>query len=305
MINCLQKTIDKIDQFQEECQTLITGLKRLLGEDSSIFTMKEDDDGVIYVYKDEDLILTQEEDCTYVSTRVEKNGTLVKEAMKFLKKSLNEAGGSPAPTDFSKGGEEQQLGGMPVQESASKFQELMQLMKQAKMSVDEVIMMNQNIAESYKAKEITKNEVNKLLDKLSQVKVKERFEEEGDTDLRSKVEKFLKQFPNPQDNMVHGLAKKLGVSTDKIEEIFYQVASDSVDDKESIDETSVADIAINTDIDEPKLKKKLKESATFQATAYDNNTGNVKKRTIGRNPNQAVSALGNIGDSLISKKAIE
>lgn len=204
MLECLTKVIEKIDTFQEDCSSLIFGLKTLLGEnqvfkDQDFFVKQVDEE--VHVYRGTDLVLTENNDGVYVEPKFNNNMKLVKEAMRYLKEASN---------GIEDG---QQLGGM-----------------------------------------------------------KPGVIGEDDTDLRSKIEKFLKQFPNPQDNMVHGLAKKLGVETDKIEEIFYQIASDSINsgnDEAPIDEdgeestggnmehgNSIDSIAVRV----PTKKKPLKEA---------------------------------------------
>lgn len=201
MLDCLNKVVNRIDTFQEDCAKMIFAVRHLLGEDQVInendFILKQEDQDYL-IYKNNEHVLTFNEEGTYAQPKFSRNSKLIKEAVKFLKRSISEEGRP------DKGVEGQQLGGMPT-------------------------------------------------DSIG----------EEDADLRSKVEKFLKQFPNPQDNMVHGLAKKLGVSPDKIEEVFYQIASEVVNhDEDEVNENSVADVSVNPNAfeDKPKKRKMVKEA---------------------------------------------
>jgi hypothetical protein len=110
MLKCLNKIIERIDKFDEDCSSLVFGLRHLLGEDQMVlpdqFLIKYDEDKKL-LYKGSELILTESEDGMYVEPKFQNNHKLLKESIKALKEDacVGPLGGTPAAVDG------QQLGG--------------------------------------------------------------------------------------------------------------------------------------------------------------------------------------------------
>jgi hypothetical protein len=115
MLTCLNKIVNRIDSFQEDCATLIFGLKHLLGEDQIInessFTFKKANNDVC-VYRGMDLVLTENADGLFVEPEFVRNNKLIEESVRFLKRALkNEDSNSGPLGGTSARVDGQQLGG--------------------------------------------------------------------------------------------------------------------------------------------------------------------------------------------------
>lgn len=118
MLKCLLPTVDKIDVFLEDNAKFIFAIRKLLGEDSLVNTndlyFKEDEDNYC-VYKNNELVLTQKENGMFVESKFSRNGKLLKEARKFLKRNLNELCGNPHTLDGQQlGGKLEESGGTSI-----------------------------------------------------------------------------------------------------------------------------------------------------------------------------------------------
>lgn len=77
------------------------------------------------------------------------------------------------------------------------------------------------------AKEIAKDHLEEIPDYYTRLaKMEKRAKEEMEEEVTEKtVMEFLRNNPNPKDSDVHAWADKLGVSTHKIEKLFYRLAT--------------------------------------------------------------------------------
>lgn len=120
MLNCLNKTIKKIDYFQEECSKLVFGLRKLLGEDRIIkkndfITKLIDED--IHLYYNNSFIGKANKTGIFIESEYVSDRKIFLESTKILKKSLKEMDGGMG-VGASQSVDDQNLGGQEIDETS-------------------------------------------------------------------------------------------------------------------------------------------------------------------------------------------
>jgi hypothetical protein len=244
MLKVLNKTVKKIDKFQEDCAKTIFGLRRLLGEDKII---REDEfktemvEGNLCLYRGSEYIGKANKTGIFIESKHIRNTNLFKESTKILKNSMKEMY-QPAKVDG------QQLGGRMGE--------------------------NRDGVKTEGVKEFA----NKMLNKFKS------STEDDAGELLIKVEKFIKSQKDKIDenNVIPLIAKTFDISEEKAQETLTKIAMSKLLSKE-FDETSIADIANNPNAfeEKPNKRKIVKENTTSDAVVPKVTTNTSAGETVG------------------------